>query len=244
LEVDVDRHRLTATGFVLFRTLGISLAALAHATVGRLTVERADDLLQSWARKVTRLVDLRLEVSGLDQVPRDRACIYMSNHQSLFDVPILFAVFPGTLRMVAKTELFAVPIFGRAMRKAGFVPVDRSGNREKARVAMQMAADALRRGINVWLAPEGTRSPDGRIGAFKKGGFFLARETGAAIVPIAIDGSHDILPKHETWIRRSVRVRVAFGAPIGSAGQKTTTLMNQVRDFLAAHVHQPEGEAP
>jgi 1-acyl-sn-glycerol-3-phosphate acyltransferase len=125
------------------------------------------------------------------------------------------------------------------MKAAGFVRVTRSGDRAEAVAAMAECAEAVRSGINVWIAPEGTRSPDGRLGKFKKGGFILARDTGADIVPVAIDGSRDILPKNTKVIQRGARVRVSFGAPIAVGGRELNDVMAEVRAFIAARVTEP-----
>ncbi len=228
-----------ATAFAIYKTAAITIPTFAEALIGRLTVERADRRLSEWARAIVRRADVDLTVEGLSHVPRERACVYMSNHQSHLDIPILYSIFPGTLRMVAKAELFRVPIWGRAMKEAGFVRVTRSGDRAEAMAAMHECADALRRGVNVWIAPEGTRSPDGRLGKFKKGGFMLARDTGADIVPIAIDGSRHILPKNTKVIQRGARVRVSFGAPIRTEGRELNEVTAEVRSFIAARVTEP-----
>jgi 1-acyl-sn-glycerol-3-phosphate acyltransferase len=225
--------------YAVLRTLSISLPTVFEAMLGRVDAQRTDDRLRGWGKAIVRRADVDLTVEGVTHIRRDRACIYMSNHQSHFDIPILYSIFPTSLRMVAKAELFKVPIWGRAMRATGFVPVTRSGDRAGAVAAMQQCRAALERGINVWIAPEGTRSPDGRLGKFKKGGFILARDTGADIVPIAIDGSHDILPKNTKTIRRGVRVRVVFGAPIAVAGREPNHLSNEVREFVLAHLTNP-----
>jgi 1-acyl-sn-glycerol-3-phosphate acyltransferase len=122
------------------------------------------------------------------------------------------------------------------MRASGFVPVDRSGNREKAVAAMRTCARAIADGVNIWIAPEGTRSPDGKLGKLKKGGFLLARDTGADIIPIAIDGSRHILPKHSQRIVQGQKVRVKFGPKISVAGRETQPLMEEVRAFFVANV--------
>ncbi|HEY7955935.1 MAG TPA: lysophospholipid acyltransferase family protein [Polyangia bacterium] len=234
------------TGYALWKTLEISVPTVVDALAGRLTVERSDARLRSWSQALLDRAEVELSVSGLDRVPLDRAYVLMSNHQSHFDVPILYRAWPGTLRMVAKAELFRVPVWGRAMRAAGFVAVDRSGNRAKAEAAMRAAGEAIRAGVSIWIAPEGTRSEDGQLGKFKKGGFLLALETRTPIVPIAISGSRDILPKHTRAIVRGARVQVTFGAPIdpsrpseidprrGSA--KVAALSTEVRDFISAHL--------
>jgi 1-acyl-sn-glycerol-3-phosphate acyltransferase len=230
-----------ATVFALYKTLAISVPTFADALFGRMTLERGDARLRDWSNSIVRHADVDLTVEGLANVPRDRACIYMSNHQSHLDIPILYSIFPGTLRMVAKAELFKVPIWGRAMKEAGFVRVTRSGDRAQAVAAMRECADAIARGVNVWIAPEGTRSIDGKLGKFKKGGFILARDTGADIVPIAIDGSRDILPKNTKIIQRGARVRVAFGRPIPVAGKEPNALAAETLAFIRANVTEPSG---
>ncbi len=228
-----------ATVYALYKTAAITLPTFADAMVGRLTVEKADRRLADWSRGIVRRADVDLTVEGLHHVPRDRACVYMSNHQSHLDIPILYSVFPGTLRMVAKAELFRVPLWGRAMKAAGFVRVTRSGDRAEAVAAMEECAAAIQRGVNVWIAPEGTRSVDGRIAKFKKGGFILARDSGADIVPVAIDGSRHILPKHTSVIQRGVRVRVTFGAPVSVGTRELNAVMAEVRQFIVGHVTEP-----
>jgi 1-acyl-sn-glycerol-3-phosphate acyltransferase len=228
-----------ATLFAIYKTAAITLPTVTDAVLGRLTIERADRRLADWSRSIVRRADVDLTVEGLHNVPRDRACVYMSNHQSNIDIPILYSVFPGTLRMVAKAELFKVPLWGRAMKEAGFVRVTRSGDRAEAMAAMEECGQAIRSGVNVWIAPEGTRSVDGRIAKFKKGGFILARDSGADIVPVAIDGSRHILPKNTRVIQRGARVRVAFGAPVTVGGRELNDVVAEVRRFIVAHVTEP-----
>ena len=228
-----------ATLYALYKTAAITLPTFAEAMTGRLTVEKADRRLADWSRNIMRRADVDLTVEGLAHVPRDRACVYMSNHQSNIDIPLLYSVFPGTLRMVAKAELFKVPLWGRAMKEAGFVRVTRSGDRAEAMAAMEECAAAIRRGINVWIAPEGTRSVDGRIAKFKKGGFILARDAGADIVPVAIDGSRDILPKNTRVIQRGARVRVSFGPAVHVGARELNDVIAEVRRFIVDHVTQP-----
>jgi len=228
-----------ATLYAIYKTAAITLPTVTDAVLGRLTIERADRRLADWSRSIVRHADVDLTVEGLHNVSRDRACVYMSNHQSNIDIPILYSVFPGTLRMVAKAELFKVPLWGRAMKEAGFVRVTRSGDRAEAMAAMKECGDAIRSGVNVWIAPEGTRSIDGKIAKFKKGGFILARDSGADIVPVAIDGSRDILPKNTRVIQRGARVRVSFGPPVTVAGRELNAVMAEVRQFIVAHVTEP-----
>jgi len=165
----------------------------------------------------------------------------MSNHQSHLDIPILYATLPSpTIRMLAKAELFRIPLWGRAVRAAEFVEVDR-GNHMRAVQSIEHATRLLRDGVSIYLAPEGTRSVDGRIGKLKKGGFHLAKGTGAPIVPVAIRGTIDILPRGGKVMRSGQPVSVRIGRPIAVAGRDMSDLMAQVSEFLVNNVENAAG---
>jgi 1-acyl-sn-glycerol-3-phosphate acyltransferase len=137
------------------------------------------------------------------------------------------------MRMVAKKELFDIPLFGRAMRESGFVEVDR-GNHKSAIESLDHAKDALARGVSIWIAPEGTRSQTGAMGPFKKGGFFLAMKTGAPILPVTVRGTHDVLPPHQLKLHREIDVDVIVHDAIETAELVDTSrsreeLMQRVR---------------
>ena len=162
----------------------------------------------------------------------------MSNHQSHLDIPVLYATLPSpTIRMLGKKELFRIPIWGRGLRAAEFIEVDRS-NHARAIKSIEYAARLVRDGVSIYLAPEGTRSRDGSIGALKKGGFHLALATGAPIVPVAIRGTIDILPRGSRVMKTGQRVDVTIGAPISVEGRELSALMTEVRDFLVNNVER------
>src|SRR5689334_8776485 len=154
---------LPLTAYAVWKTLGISVPTLIDVARGTLTLEKSDRRLDGWSAAILRSADVHLEVIGREEIPRDRAYVLMSNHQSHFDIPVLYQAWKATLRMVAKAELFRVPLWGRAMRESGFVSVDRSGDRANAEAAMRACGETIGRGVSVWIAPEGTRSPTGRI---------------------------------------------------------------------------------
>jgi 1-acyl-sn-glycerol-3-phosphate acyltransferase len=219
------------------------LGAMARITAPTLvevaqgSVERAaiDARTRWFGRRVVELLDIRLIASGAENVP-PRAVVYMSNHQSHLDIPILYATLPSpTIRMLAKTELFRIPLWGRGLRAAEFIEVDRS-NHARAVRSIDDASRLLRDGVSIYLAPEGTRSRDGRIGKLKKGGFHLALETGAPIVPVAIRGTIRILPRGGRVMRSGQPVSVQIGRPIEVAGCDLANLMGQVREFLINNV--------
>lgn len=188
-----------------------------------------------WARLSLALAGVRLTVEGQEHIPKDRAVLYMPNHQSNFDIPALFAGLPGQFRWLAKEELFRIPLFGLAMRRSGYIAIDRS-DRKKALRSMAEAAGRIADGTSVVVFPEGTRSTDGTLLPFKKGGFMLALQSQAPIVPVAIVGTREINPKHSRWIRGgSVRVHI-FPAieTAGKSARDRDPLMEAVRGPVAA----------
>lgn len=228
--------------FDSFRVLGAMAQVTAPTLVDiiRGTLERGviDARTRWFGRKVVELLDVELIASGAGQVPRDRAFVYMSNHQSHLDIPMLYATLPSpTIRMLAKTELFRIPLWGRGLRAAEFIEVDRS-NRDRARKSIDYAARLLRDGVSIYLAPEGTRSKTGAIGALKKGGFHLAKDTGTPIVPVAIRGTFDILPPGSKVMTRGRRVEVTIGAPISVEGREIDSLIDEVHGFFVGHVER------
>src|SRR5207248_1916317 len=137
----------------------VSLLDLARGTLER---EAVDDRARWFAHRVIDVLQIRLSATGAERVPPDRAYVYMSNHQSHLDIPMLYATLPSrTIRMLGKKELFQIPIWGRALRAAEFIEVDRS-NHVRAVQSIERAAELLRDGVSIYLAPEGTRSRDGR----------------------------------------------------------------------------------
>ena len=212
-----------------------TLVDIARCQVARRAI---DDRTRWFGRRVIELLDIRLDARGAERVPPGRAYVYMSNHQSHLDIPVHYATLPSpTIRMLAKKELFQIPLWGRGLRAAEFVEVDRS-NHERAVRSIEQAAALVRDGVSIYLAPEGTRSRDGRIGALKKGGFHLALGTGAPIVPVAVSGTIDILPRGGKVMQRGRAVRVRIGAPISVSGRDLEGLMQEVRDFLVQNVEK------
>ncbi len=181
-----------------------------------------------WVRGFFAFCRIRLRSSGQENLPRG-PCIMMSNHQSHIDILAIFGSNPVNLRFVAKKELFYIPFFGWYLWYAGYIPIDR-GHREKAIRSLDRAADKIRRGISIVTFPEGTRSPDGNIQAFKKGPFMLALKSGVPVVPVAIYGSRDILPKKSLAIRAGT-IHVRYGPPVLPQGTS-----NEERDRLMAEI--------
>jgi 1-acyl-sn-glycerol-3-phosphate acyltransferase len=214
----------------------VSVAIVADALRGSLVREDVDTRARWFARQVVELLEVDLHTTGAERVPPGRAYVYMSNHQSHMDIPMLYASLPSpTIRMLAKKELFEIPVWGKGLRAAEFVEVDRT-NHTRAVRSISRAADLIRDGVSVWLAAEGTRSFDGKIGPLKKGGFHLASDTQTPIVPVAIRGTIEILRRGTKAMRKGKRVDVTIGAPIPVQGRSLDDLAAEVRSFLVANV--------
>jgi 1-acyl-sn-glycerol-3-phosphate acyltransferase len=181
-----------------------------------------------------RLAGVRFQVEGLDRIPRDRACIFMSNHVSNLDPPALVSLIPGRTSAFMKRSLMNLPILGTGFRQGEFIAVDRSGNPADAQRSVAEAQRVLAKGVHITTFVEGTRSPDGRMLPFKKGPFFLAMAAGAPCIPVSIYGTETILRKGNQRIHPG-QAHVIFHDPIDPAAFATRDeLMHAVRVAIAA----------
>jgi 1-acyl-sn-glycerol-3-phosphate acyltransferase len=183
-----------------------------------------------WSGWILESLDIPLEVTGRERLEPGRTYVLMSNHQSVFDIFALFRAFDRPFRMVAKRTLFWIPILGWSMWMCGFIPIDRS-DRESAIRSLDRAARKIRSGISVLLFPEGTRSRDGTLHPFKKGGFMLALKAGVPVVPVVVLGTDRIMEKGSLEVGRA-EVTVRIGEPIATAGRnpkERDRLMEEVR---------------
>jgi 1-acyl-sn-glycerol-3-phosphate acyltransferase len=214
-------------------TLRISVPTIVQAATGTLTTEICDRRLDEWSETLVRQAGISIDVRGRDRLVRGEAFVVMSNHQSHYDIPVLYQALRIPLRMVAKKEIFRIPFMAGAMRAAGFVEVDRS-NRQSATRALESARDGLHEAVSIWIAPEGTRSKTGRLGSFKKGGFHLALRGGMRILPVSIDGTRFALPSGGLTVKRGAIAHVTIGAPIDAAAYGTARLTELVQAVRAA----------
>lgn len=221
--------------YTVYELARVTVPSFLELYVREIPHEEADRRIADCIERVVARARIRLTVEGHERVPSDRAFVYMSNHQSHMDIPVLYATMPAeSLRMVAKKELFRIPFWGKVLRAAGFVEIDRH-NRSKAIASLGQAEQLLQSGVSVWIAPEGSRSRTGKLGPLKKGGFYLAKNAGAPIVPVALQGTRHILPPGTTSMVPDCLVKVTFGVPIPVAGREIPDLVAEVEAFLKAH---------
>lgn len=234
------RHLLHAVA----ETARISAPTVGESVLGRLSTETCDLRLDRWSGQIIDRARIELDCAGLEHAQSDPALVVMSNHQSLYDIPVIYRAFRRPLRMVAKGELFRVPLWGTAMRRAGFIELDR-GDRARAIGSLSRAVDVLSRGISIWIAPEGTRSADGKLGRFKRGGFHLAEDAGVRILPVSISGTNQVLAAHGRQVHEGVAVRVVLHSPIDPRDygpERRSELVARVRTQIASGL--PEWARP
>lgn len=188
-----------------------------------------------WAMRVSRRVlGIRVEASGIERIEPGTSYVFMPNHGSFLDGPLVMVLIPGVARVILKKSILRLPIVGVAMRFVGFVPVDRKGA-EGGKKSIARAVSLMRkRRYSFLIFPEGTRTRDGRLGPFRRGGFFLALESGAPIIPVTIHGTRELMPKGQ-WFARQGTVKVVFHEPVPVAGFTAVSmggLMEKVRSAI------------
>jgi len=180
------------------------------------------------------MAGVRFHVEGRERIPKDRACIFMSNHVSNLDPPALISLIPGRTSAFMKRALMNMPILGTGFRQGDFIAVDRSGSPVDAQQSVEAASRVLAKGVHMTTFVEGTRSPDGRMLPFKKGPFFLAMDAGAPCIPVSIYGTEKILGKGSLRMKPG-DAHVVFHSPIDPAGFATREeLMEAVRAAIAS----------
>jgi 1-acyl-sn-glycerol-3-phosphate acyltransferase len=186
-----------------------------------------------WAKVILRVCGVKVRVVGQENLEGQAPRIYMTNHQSYFDIFALLACLPVDFKFVLKKELMKIPLFGFSMRRAGYIAIDREDPR-KAVKSMKEAAERIRQGSSVLIFPEGTRSADGRLQPFKKGGFHLALKSGCDMVPVAIINSRAIVPKGSLRINKgSFTLNIGKPIPVkGYSRKNMDQLMARVREAI------------
>lgn len=215
---------------IVIATLALGILAFVTALF-----DRKGKIVHQYARLWGKIAlwanGVKVKLQGLEHVKGKGPYIFMSNHQGSYDIFALLGHLPFQFKWLAKKELFSIPFFGWTMAAAGYISVDRKGTRETVE-AMNDAARKIREGMSVVIFPEGSRSQNGTIQPFKKGGFTLAIKSKVPIVPIAIHGSRTIMPKDRLKISPG-EIRIQLGSPI-----ETENFSLKDREFLMAKVRE------
>lgn len=216
-------------------SLRVSCVLLLIDIFSKLTRRKTDKWLHKWTRKLLQLISLTYTVFDPYNLKlnQERTYIIMSNHSSLYDIPLIILSLPGSIRMMAKRELFRVPVWGTAMKHCEFVPISRADGKKVTR-DLKYAKRTLESGIVLWIAPEGTRSRSGQLNTFKKGGFLLARQAKAIIIPVGIRGIRKVLPPKTLNFNLGEHVEVHIGKPVDTTQYAPVQRDQLVEDVRAA----------
>lgn len=206
---------LFLTGFFSVLAL-VSLVVKPNGSIARYIAYRA------WPGTLLFVCGIKVERIGAEKLKKNEAYVYVSSHSSLLDIPVIFISLPHFAAMVTKKELFRLPFFGAAMRRAGCIEIDRS-NSASAIETLNRNAEKIKSGMSVCIFPEGTRSRDGVLKEFKKGAFVMAQAARAVIVPIIVEGTHEALPSKK-FLMKSGKTKV------------------YVLDFITIPPQAPQGE--
>ncbi len=223
---------LLAVPLIAADTLVCGVATLAAGLFDR-SGRACRAIAQGWARVLLRGLGVRVDVEGSDNLPAGPA-VYAANHGSALDIPILFGYLPVDFRFIHKRSLYLVPVLGWSLWVAGHVGIDR-GNPFRARKSLHAAAQRIHDGMSVAVFPEGTRSPDAGVRAFKRGSFVLALEAGVPVVPVSLLGVKGVVPRGLATLRPGT-VRLVIHPAVPTAGRSpeaAESLAEEVRRVVA-----------
>ncbi len=193
-------------------TFVVSVLSLTDLLWIRRSEIKAQIFPRWWGRLLCLFAGVRVEVEGFANIDPEKTYIFAGNHTSQYDIFSFQGYFPHDFRWIAKKELFRVPVFGQAMHKVGYIPIDRSHGRQALK-SLDEAARRIAAGSSVLIFPEGTRSADGSLQEFKTGAVVLAIKAGVPIVPLGFTGSYGVLPKGR-FIPKSGTITIRIGKPI------------------------------
>ncbi len=196
-----------------------------------------------WTFLILKTAGVKVIVSGKENIRKKNVCIYLSNHQSYFDVFALVNILPARVRIIAKKYLYAIPVFGWSIRVAGYISLD-TNRRDDLMKSFEEAGKKIKKGRPVLFFAEGVRSSDGTLQEFKKGAFLIALKAGIPIVPITISGAHEIMPPGTMRIKPGT-MKIIFDEPILTedlAVSQLNELMTKVRTGMMNNLKEMQNE--
>ncbi|MGH9898281.1 MAG: lysophospholipid acyltransferase family protein [Pyrinomonadaceae bacterium] len=235
-------HSIIAIPLILLYTGIVGVLALLFFLIDRNKSGKLHHrCAKIWARFVLATAGVKIDVHGLENIQSGTSYVFASSHQSWMDIPVMIAALPVQLRIVAKKELFAIPGIGWHLRAAGHIAIDRSSATD-AVTTLEQATAGIRDGLCAFIFPEGTRSFDGTLRKFKKGGFKLAMQSGVAVIPVAIVGTRRVMPR-ESLIIRARPVEIFIDKPVLTSNlseEDLLPLINSVHKTIGSHfpIHQ------
>lgn len=203
-----------------FLTFAVSVLSLVDLTWGRKSEIKVQVFPRYWGRILCWLAGVTVRVEGFENIDPAKTYIFAGNHLSQYDIFSFQGYFPHDFRWIAKKELFEIPIFGRAMHRVGYIPIDRSHGRQALK-SLDEAGRRIAGGSSVLIFPEGTRSADGHLREFKTGAVLLAIKAGVPIVPLGFNGSYEVLPKGRL-LPRGGEIVIRIGQPIATEQFKSS----------------------
>jgi 1-acyl-sn-glycerol-3-phosphate acyltransferase len=230
--------------FIAVATILGSLLGLALRLVDS-SGDRVLDLARAWSGWVTTFAGVKIVVENRGNLVPDQPYVFMANHASSLDIWAVFVAIPRRIRLIAKKQLARIPFFGRVMWAGRFIFIDRK-NGVAARRSIEVAGQRIHDGVSVLLFPEGTRTRDGSLGPFKKGGFHLAAKAGVPIVPVALQGTRELMPRGSLLLR-SGSMKVIIGEPIATQGlsdEDRANLGERVRGVVESMLREGTGTSP
>jgi 1-acyl-sn-glycerol-3-phosphate acyltransferase len=232
------------TVVVLIPLIGIYTIVLGTISLASSLFDRSGDFghacARAWSWLILKTTGVEVTVTGLERLDPARSYVFASNHQSIYDIPILFASLPHQLRIVAKESLGSIPFLGWHLHRTGHLLVDR---RNPGADIVQKMRRLVREGHSLIVFPEGTRSVDGRVGRFKKGSFLVAVDAGLPVVPVSVSGTRHVMRKGRLMVCPG-RVSVTVHDPVPTAGvtrDGVIALGNRVRDVVSSSVAEGAG---
>lgn len=224
-------------------TIFLTIALGAVSTVGGI-FDRSGNfshkIARIWSQLICRLNGIHVEITGLEHVRSDKAQVFIANHQSYFDIFALSGYLPVQIRWMAKSILFRIPLFGLAMKSAGYISVNRE-SRKKAYQSFIQAIEKLKSGASIVIFPEGTRSLDNKVGPFKKGGHLLAMRSKAPMVPVTIIGTGKIIKKGSGIIYPGP-IRIVISPPLeveNLSSKDGDSALNDIREIIRRNLADP-----
>jgi 1-acyl-sn-glycerol-3-phosphate acyltransferase len=209
---------------LLFIHPAIILSTIIHGSVG-VVVSFFDSIgrtqvrvARAWARSILAAAGARVTVEGLDRICSTGSYVFVANHLSYMDTPVVLSHIPVQFRFLAKRGLFQIPFLGTHLKRAGHIPVPREDPRAAVKALTQAAEIVRTHKVSVLIFPEGGRSRDGVLREFKDGAAFIAIKAEVPLVPVALAGTHELLPMGSATFHRGQRVRLRIGEPIPTAG--------------------------